>query len=95
MEENLRQMPSDISSEMAIIGCIITKSETIDQAIQLVKPYEFYDSRCQRIYKTLVKIRKHLGGSWRRAVYCRDNTLLILYSKYGSILWECQRKSSP
>lgn len=56
MEENLRQMPSDISSEMAIIGCIITKSETIDQAIQLVKPYEFYDSRCQRIYKTLVSM---------------------------------------
>ncbi len=56
MEENLRQMPSDISSEMAIIGCIITKSETIDQAIQLVKPYEFYDSRCQRIYKTLVNM---------------------------------------
>ena len=40
----------------AIIGCIITKSETIDQAIQLVKPYEFYDSRCQRIYKTLVNM---------------------------------------
>ena len=56
MEETLRQMPSDISSEMAIIGCIITKSETIDQAIQLVKPYEFYDSRCQRIYKTLVNM---------------------------------------
>lgn len=56
MEENLRQMPSDISSEMAIIGCVITKSETIDQAIQLVKPYEFYDSRCQRIYKTLVNM---------------------------------------
>lgn len=56
MEENLRQMPSDISSEMAIIGCIIAKSETIDQAIQLVKPYEFYDSRCQRIYKTLVNM---------------------------------------
>ena len=38
MEESLRQMPSDISSEMAIIGCILKKSETIDQAIQLVKP---------------------------------------------------------
>ncbi|MDU3152718.1 MAG: replicative DNA helicase [Anaerococcus hydrogenalis] len=56
MEETLRQMPSDISSEMAIIGCILKKSETIDQAIQLVKPYEFYDSRCQRIYKTLVNM---------------------------------------
>ena len=56
MEESLRQMPSDISSEMAIIGCILKKSETIDQAIQLVKPYEFYDSRCQRIYKTLVNM---------------------------------------
>ena len=56
MEESLRQMPSDINSEMAIIGCIIKKSETIDQAIQLVKPYEFYDSRCQRIYKTLVNM---------------------------------------
>lgn len=56
MEETIRQMPSDISSEMAIIGCILKKSETIDQAIQLVKPYEFYDSRCQRIYKTLVNM---------------------------------------
>lgn len=56
MEESLRQMPNDISSEMAIIGCIITKSETIDQAIQLIKPYEFYDSRCQRIYKTLISM---------------------------------------
>ena len=56
MEETLRQMPSDISSEMAIIGCILKKSESIDQAIQLVKPYEFYDSRCQRIYKTLVNM---------------------------------------
>ena len=56
MEESLRQMPSDISSEMAIIGCILKKSESIDQAIQLVKPYEFYDSRCQRIYKTLINM---------------------------------------
>ena len=54
MEESIRQMPSDINSEMAIIGCVIKRSETIDQAIQLVRPYEFYDSRCQRIYKTLV-----------------------------------------
>lgn len=58
MEESLRQMPSDIRSEMAIIGCIISKNETIDQAIELVKPYEFYDSRCQRIYKTLISMYK-------------------------------------
>ena len=56
MEESIRQMPSDINSEMAIIGCVIKRSETIDQAIQLVRPYEFYDSRCQRIYKTLVNM---------------------------------------
>lgn len=56
MEESLRQMPNDIGSEMAILGCIITKSETIDQAISLIKPYEFYDSRCQRIYKTLISM---------------------------------------
>lgn len=58
MVESLRQMPNDIRSEMAIIGCIISKNETIDQAIELVKPYEFYDSRCQRIYKTLISMYK-------------------------------------
>lgn len=56
MEESLRRLPSDIDSEMAIIGCILTKNESIDQAIELVKPYEFYDSRCQRMYKTLIEM---------------------------------------
>lgn len=54
MQESLRQMPNDIRSEMAIIGCILVKNETIDQAIEIVKPSDFYDSRCQRIYKTLI-----------------------------------------
>ncbi len=56
MVESLRQLPNDFLSEKAIIGCILKKNSTIDQAIQIIKPVEFYDSRTQRIYKTIVKM---------------------------------------
>lgn len=56
MTESLRQLPNDFLSEQAIIGCILKKNETIDQAIQIVKAIDFYDSRTQRIYKTITEM---------------------------------------
>lgn len=53
MTESLLSLPNDFLSEEAIIGCILKKNETFDQANQIVKPVDFYDSRTQRIYKTI------------------------------------------
>jgi replicative DNA helicase len=56
MTESLRHLPNDFLSEQAIIGCILKKNETIDQALQIVKPVDFYDSRTQRIYKSILEM---------------------------------------
>lgn len=56
MTESPRQLPNDFLSEQAILGAILKKNETFDQAYEIVKPVDFYDSRTQRIYKTLVEM---------------------------------------
>ena len=54
MTDGLRPLPYDFLSEQAIIGCILAKTETFDSANQIIKPVDFYDSRTQRIYKSIV-----------------------------------------
>ena len=54
MTDGLRPLPYDFLSEQAIIGCILAKNETFDSANQIIKPVDFYDSRTQRIYKSIV-----------------------------------------
>ena len=54
MTDGLRPLPYDFLSEQAIIGCILKKNESFDSANQIIKPVDFYDSRTQRIYKTIV-----------------------------------------
>ena len=54
MTDGLRPLPYDFLSEQAIIGCILVKNETFDSANQIIKPVDFYDSRTQRIYKSIV-----------------------------------------
>lgn len=56
MTDGLRPLPYDFLSEQAIIGCILAKNETFDSANQIIKPVDFYDSRTQRIYKSIVKM---------------------------------------
>ncbi|MDU2354509.1 MAG: replicative DNA helicase, partial [Anaerococcus sp.] len=41
-------------AEKAIIGSILKKNETFDRANQIIKPVDFYDSRTQRIYKSII-----------------------------------------
>ena len=54
MTDGLRPLPYDFLAEQAIIGCILAKNETFDSANQIIKPVDFYDSRTQRIYKSIV-----------------------------------------
>ena len=54
MTEASRPLPYDFLAEKAIIGSIIKKNETFDKANQIIKPVDFYDSRTQRIYKSIV-----------------------------------------
>ena len=54
MTDGLRPLPYDFLSEQAIIGCILAKNESFDSANQIIKPVDFYDSRTQRIYKSIV-----------------------------------------
>ena len=56
MTDGLRPLPYDFLSEQAIIGCILAKNETFDSANQIIKPVDFYDSRTQRIYKSIIKM---------------------------------------
>ena len=54
MTDGLRPLPYDFLAEQAIIGCILAKNETFDSANQIIKPVDFYDSRTQRVYKSIV-----------------------------------------
>ena len=54
MTEANRPLPYDFLAEKAIIGSIIKRNETFDRANQIIKPVDFYDSRTQRIYKSIV-----------------------------------------
>ena len=54
MTEASRPLPYDFLAEKAIIGSIIKKNETFDKANQIIKPVDFYDSRTQRIYKSIM-----------------------------------------
>ena len=53
MTEAMRPLPYDFLAEKAIIGSILKKNETFDKANQIIKPVDFYDSRTQRIYKSI------------------------------------------
>ena len=54
MTEASRPLPYDFLAEKAIIGSILKKNETFDRANQIIKPVDFYDSRTQRIYKSII-----------------------------------------
>ena len=54
MSEATRPQPYDFLAEKAIIGSILKKNETFDRANQIIKPVDFYDSRTQRIYKSIM-----------------------------------------
>ena len=54
MTEANRPLPYDFLAEKAIIGSILKKNETFDKVNQIIKPVDFYDSRTQRIYKSIV-----------------------------------------
>lgn len=56
MTEGLRPLPNDFLAEQAIIGSILAKNETFDSVNQIIKPVDFYDSRTQRIYKSILKM---------------------------------------
>lgn len=54
MTEAQRPLPNDFLAEEAIIGSILKKNETFDTVNQIIKPSDFYDSRTQRIFKSIV-----------------------------------------
>lgn len=54
MTEASRPLPYDFLAEKAIIGSILKRNETFDKANQIIKPVDFYDSRTQRIYKSII-----------------------------------------
>ena len=54
MTEASRPLPYDFLAEKAIIGSILKKNETFDRVNQIIKPVDFYDSRTQRIYKSII-----------------------------------------
>jgi hypothetical protein len=54
--EASRPLPYDFLAEKAIIGSILKKNETFDRANQIIKPVDFYDSRTQRIYKSIISM---------------------------------------
>lgn len=56
MTEGLRPLPNDFLAEQGIIGSILAKNETFDSVNQIIKPVDFYDSRTQRIYKSIIKM---------------------------------------
>lgn len=56
MTEANRPLPYDFLAEKAIIGSILKKNETFDRVNQIIKPVDFYDSRTQRIYKSIINM---------------------------------------
>lgn len=56
MTEASRPLPYDFLAEKAVIGSILKKNETFDRANQIIKPVDFYDSRTQRIYKSIISM---------------------------------------
>lgn len=44
---------SDVSSEKAVIGCILLNNEVIENAIEILTPNDFYDQKNQRIFATM------------------------------------------
>ena len=54
MTEANRPLPYDFLAEKAIIGSILKKNETFDKVNQIIKTVDFYDSRTQRIYKSII-----------------------------------------
>ena len=54
MTEANRPLPYDFLAEKAIIGSILKRNETFDKVNQIIKPVDFYDSRTQRIYKSII-----------------------------------------
>ena len=56
MTEASKPLPYDFLAEKAIIGSILKKNETFDRANQIIKPVDFYDSRTQRIYKSIISM---------------------------------------
>jgi len=54
--EASKPLPYDFLAEKAIIGSILKKNETFDRANQIIKPVDFYDSRTQRIYKSIISM---------------------------------------
>ncbi|WP_297281698.1 replicative DNA helicase [uncultured Anaerococcus sp.] len=56
MTEASRPLPYDFLAEKAIIGSILKKNETFDRVNQIIKPVDFYDSRTQRIYKSIINM---------------------------------------
>ena len=47
---------SDFDSEKAVLGCILLNNEVIENAIEILTPNDFFDSKHQRIYSTMQKM---------------------------------------
>ena len=56
MAEARMPLPYDFLAEKSIIGAILANNDSFDKANQIVKPVDFYDSRTQRIYKSIVRM---------------------------------------
>lgn len=52
------KVPTEIESEIAIIGCIFVDPEKIYEVMDMLAPDDFYDSKNRLIYQAMVDIKK-------------------------------------
>ena len=49
--ENMQ--PNDVASEKALLGCILTKNETLETALEFVTKNDFYNQRNKAIFEVM------------------------------------------
>mgnify|MGYP003328638810 CR=1 FL=1 len=48
-----QMQPNDVSSEKALLGCILTKNETLETALEFVTKNDFYNQRNRAIFEVM------------------------------------------
>ena len=52
------KVPTEIESEIAIIGCVFLDPETIYEVMDMLTPEDFYDTKNRLIYQAMVDVKK-------------------------------------
>lgn len=72
------KVPTEIESEIAIIGCVFVDPETIYEVMDMLSPEDFYDTKNRIIYQSMIDVKKE-----GRAV---DSTTVVANLKLKNLL---------